>query len=552
MKNSKTFQGFLSLATSVALVVFWPAASVQSGAASQPPAAITLLDANGDVVPPNAPTAVAQIIDVVVGPNGQRVFSPSTVNVSVGDTVRWTWASNDHNVVSGASCSPNSQFCSPTNMNCNGAVLSDAGTVYSHTFTQPGSFSYFCSAHCGGGMIGSVNVTAACTTPPAGMVGWWPGDGSARDIRGRNGGAIEGNVTFAAGRVGQAFRLGGNGDRVLVGRAPSLQLQDFTIDAWVKRGSATVVTNNPDPNSPGGTFFAYGQGGYGFAIDQPTGRLLLTQIGVSGAFSVRTITDTNYHHVAVTKQGSTVTFYIDGVADASISYNPTFTFTSGAAIGARGDGSVLNSFFGDIDELEIFNRALSASEIQAIFNAGALGKCKAPQPTAAVSRRTHGAGPLDLDLTPNTVAGIECRNTGGVYQLVVQFPNPVTVSGATFSGTGSVTGTSVSGSTVTIDLNMVTSPQSALLMLNGVSDGTLSGDVPIAVNFLIGDTNGDGTVNAADALQTRGRSGQVAATNNFRSDVNTDGVINSADALAVRSRSGTSLSSAALPPEDGF
>jgi hypothetical protein len=240
------------------------------------------------------------------------------------------------------------------------------------------------------------------------------------------------------------------------------------------------------------------------------------------------------------------------VADASISYNPTFTFTSGAAIGARGDGSVLNSFFGDIDELEIFNRALSASEIQAIFNAGALGKCKAPQPTAAVSRRTHGAGPLDLDLTPNTVAGIECRNTGGVYQLVVQFPSAVTVSGATFSAMGSVTGTSVSGSTVTVDLNMVTSPQSALLMLTGVSDGTLSGDVPIAVNFLIGDTNGDGTVNAADALQTRGRSGQVAATTNFRSDVNTDGVINSADALAVRSRSGTSLSSAAPADPNGL
>jgi hypothetical protein len=384
------------------------------------------------------------------------------------------------------------------------------------------------------------------------MVGWYPGDGSGRDIRGRNGGVVEGNVTFVAGRVGQALRLPGNGDRVLVGRAPSLQLQDFTVDAWVKRSSPTTVSNNPHPNTPAGTFFAYGQGGYGFAIDQPTGRLFLTQIGISAVFSVRTITDTNYHHVAVTKQGSTVTFYIDGVADAPVTYNPTFTFTSGAAIGARGDGDVLNSFFGDIDELEIFNRSLAAAEIQAIFNAGALGKCKAPQPASAVSRRTHGAGPLDLDLMPNTAAGIECRNTGGVYQLVVQFPSPVTVSGATFTGAGAVTGTSVSGNTVTVDLNMVTSPQSALVMLTGVSDGALSGDVPVAINFLIGDTNGDGTVNAADALQTRGRSGQVAAPANFRSDVNTDGVINSADALAVRSRSGSSLNSVTASGDGGL
>jgi hypothetical protein len=59
--------------------------------------------------------------------------------------------------------------------------------------------------------------------------------------------------------------------------------------------------------------------------------------------------------------------------------------------------------------------------------------------------------------------------------------------------------------------------------------------------MLIGDTNGDRTVNAGDALQTRSRSGQAAAAANFRNDVNADGVINSGDSLSVRRRSGASL-----------
>ena len=54
---------------------------------------------------------------------------------------------------------------------------------------------------------------------------------------------------------------------------------------------------------------------------------------------------------------------------------------------------------------------------------------------------------------------------------------------------------------------------------------------------LLGDTNGDGVVNAGDALETRNRSGQITNATNFYSDVTIDGVINSGDATIVRSRS---------------
>ena len=85
-------------------------------------------------------------------------FVPDTLNVHVGDTVRWTWASSGHSVSSGDPCAIDGQFCSPNNTNCQAGTLSNVGTVYEHTFSSAGAFSYFCAAHCSIGMIGVVNV----------------------------------------------------------------------------------------------------------------------------------------------------------------------------------------------------------------------------------------------------------------------------------------------------------------------------------------------------------------------------------------------------------
>jgi hypothetical protein len=64
------------------------------------------------------------------------------------------------------------------------------------------------------------------------------------DIQGGNHGTLQNGATFAAGKVNSAFSLNGNGGRIVVGNPAALQLQDFTIDAWVKRASSTVVSNN--------------------------------------------------------------------------------------------------------------------------------------------------------------------------------------------------------------------------------------------------------------------------------------------------------------------
>src|ERR1051326_1291147 len=123
---------------------------------------IQIFDQNGQPAVNGVPSATSTIVDVTVAPGGSFTFDPATVNISVGDTVRWTWAGSGHSVTSGPHCIPDSQFCSPNDTNCFPGTLSNAGTVYQHTFTTPGSYSYICIEHCSIGMTGVVNVLGSC------------------------------------------------------------------------------------------------------------------------------------------------------------------------------------------------------------------------------------------------------------------------------------------------------------------------------------------------------------------------------------------------------
>jgi plastocyanin len=123
-------------------------------------APISIFDQNGRPAVSGVPSATSTTVDVTVGPD--FAFHPNTVNISVGDTVRWTWAGSGHSVTSGPPCVADSQYCSPNDMNCASGTLSNSGTVYTHTFSQSGAYSYHCAAHCALGMTGVVNVSGGC------------------------------------------------------------------------------------------------------------------------------------------------------------------------------------------------------------------------------------------------------------------------------------------------------------------------------------------------------------------------------------------------------
>jgi hypothetical protein len=170
-----------------------------------------------------------------------------------------------------------------------------------------------------------------------------------------------------------------------------------------------------------------------------------------------------------------------------------------------------------------------------------------PVAQSAFSRKTHGAaGTFDVPLPLTGNVGIECRSGGATndYHMIINFATSVTVGSASVtSGTGSVSSFGVSGSQVTVNLTGVTNVQRITVTLFNVNDGTHHGNVPVSMGVLVGDVNGNATVNATDVALTKSQVGQAVSSSNFRGDVNANGTISSTDVALVKSKVGT-----ALPP----
>src|ERR1039458_1655205 len=225
---------------------------------------------------------------------------------------------------------------------------------------------------------------SGCAAPPSGLLSWWQAESNALDHIGTNNGTLVHNAGYGVGEVGTAFAFSNALAAVQVGSASSLQLQNFTIEAWVQRKSASSVTS--DSNSTDAVIFGFGSQGYelGMHVD---GSLFLYQVDVGGVDAMAAVTDTNFHHVAATVSGGNVYFYIDGAARWEGNGLGAFVFTTPAAIGARGD-TLGNSFYGSIDEVSVYNRALQASEIAGLFSAGSAGKCQLPVITTQPTNQT--------------------------------------------------------------------------------------------------------------------------------------------------------------------
>lgn len=166
---------------------------------------------------------------------------------------------------------------------------------------------------------------------------------------------------------------------------------------------------------------------------------------------------------------------------------------------------------------------------------------------SAVSRKVHtDAGPFDINLPLSGNVGVECRRSSANndHQIILTFSGPVTSVGSmNLSATkgGSVSNTTINGATVTIDLTGVANEQIISLDVLQATNGTETTSSSVSMGVLLGDVNGDGTVNSGDATVVRSRSGRDTDATNFRADVNSDGGVNSADATIVRGRSGTTI-----------
>jgi hypothetical protein len=206
---------------------------------------------------------------------------------------------------------------------------------------------------------------------PSGLVTWWRAETNILDSVGTNHGlSLVGGAGFTSGKVGTAFTFTNENSGIDIGVPPQLQIQNFSIETWARRADTNWVSYGDGEDA---LFLTCGWSGWGFGI-AANGRPLLSLIGSDILEPNVTVTDTNWHHFAITKTNSTVVFYLDGVAYPASCYGSTFATGIGMFIGAVADPPYPNSFQGDIDDPSFYNRVLSAEEIQSICNADWQGK----------------------------------------------------------------------------------------------------------------------------------------------------------------------------------
>ncbi len=316
----------------------------------------------------------------------------------------------------------------------------------------------------GAGNLSGYSSVASATTLSAGEVqgrvgayAFDEGAGTtAADSSGNNNtGTLNGATWTTAGKIGNALFFNGTSAYVDLGNAVTLQLTgSMTLSAWINSaafpGNDAVIVSKK----------ASGELGYQLDTTVDTGprtiRIKFTDAtgSVTSRYGATVLQLNQWYHVAgvYDAQAQTLNAYLNGVLDngtllgtvTSTQLNSPLNVNIGRRPGASG-----YEFNGTIDEVRIYNRALSQAEIQADMNAsagGSGGDVIPPSTPTGLSATTAGATQINLAWTASTdnvaVTGYRVeRCQGAGCTGFVQIDTPTATS---FNDTGLAAATSYS------------------------------------------------------------------------------------------------------------
>lgn len=194
----------------------------------------------------------------------------------------------------------------------------------------------------------------------SGLVSWWKFDGDARDSVGGNDGSLEGGAYV---NEGGELVLDSVDDYVNYGNNVDFDFgsNDFTISSWIKTSKiASTIFSKGSAAGEGYIFHLDGAGRINLytmttAWDASTGSVILN--------------DNNWHHVVVTKSGTTINIYNDANPDTSNIISGSDISGSNIHNALTGQVAAISWWVdGLIDNIMIFNKALTEEQINAIYN----------------------------------------------------------------------------------------------------------------------------------------------------------------------------------------
>ena len=293
----------------------------------------------------NPPQITTQPLQQIVTAGDTVIFS---VEASGTGPLRYQWKHNGQDIA-------NEIYASLQLSNVSTLNAGEYTVVVSNTGGDAGSQ--------GASLTVQTVPSASCTPAPSGLVSWWQGDFNPRDISSIRPGTLHNGATFTSGKVGGgAFRFLGSGGFV----STELDVQpnampETTWEAWVKPlslvGRQQILST--DDNGFDRSVLIEGD-----------------RFGVftgNGVWSPVEATNETWQHIAVVFTQNDIHFYRNGEQFSYGSPPRGQETLQKLAFGARPVGDEF--FNGAIDEISVYNRALSAGEIKAISEAGSAGKC---------------------------------------------------------------------------------------------------------------------------------------------------------------------------------
>ena len=296
-------------------------------------------------------------------PDSMTVPLGTNVSFAVGSTgtsLKYQWRFNTTNIAS---------------------ATTSAYSIASVQATNAGNYSVIVSNSTGSSTSASAYLSVSIPPTnapgsilaPTGLVNWWDGQADTADSFGTANEIPYGNFYYATGRPGLGFHFDGT-STYLTNGAASLAVP-WTLVFWVNR-----------QNAPGTSAAFLSDGTYSFKLEQYNGtrQLGITKFGAADYTFGYVVPANIWTHVALVGTSTGTSLYVNGSLQTSLTNSQPLP-RKYMGVSFVSSGSVITDYMlGTIDEMMTFNRALSASEITAVYNTGAAGLIRAPEFTSLI------------------------------------------------------------------------------------------------------------------------------------------------------------------------
>ena len=208
--------------------------------------------------------------------------------------------------------------------------------------------------------------------PTEGLVAWFPCDSSVQDLINTYTPEVEdfdGYLHGASGEAYGALSFDGENDFIRLDGNPTFENSSFSIGLWLKTSVGEFGPIIHVGRDDGQDYNGFSLGVGGTTMNLP-GQNLMAHFSGVGYFDVSSfIPHESWQHVCITWDSSLMTFYVQGDAVGSLETSSTFTVPSSKLYLAAFSETVYQKFGGALDEIGIWNRAISEGEVVALYNA---------------------------------------------------------------------------------------------------------------------------------------------------------------------------------------